>query len=95
MVAKSALGRVGLWGRGLWTDDPAHEQAVRDTAQEIEELGFGAVWLGGSPHPAAAGTALSATSRLVLATGITNVWVTPAAEAALARYRELAALLAA
>ncbi|HKT01512.1 MAG TPA: TIGR03620 family F420-dependent LLM class oxidoreductase, partial [Rugosimonospora sp.] len=35
-----------------------------------------------SPPPAAAGTALSATRRLVVATGITNVWRTPAAQAA-------------
>jgi probable F420-dependent oxidoreductase len=82
MVAKSALGRVGVWDRELWTDDPLREGAVREVAAEVEALGFGAIWLGGSPHPAAAGLALSATGRLVVATGITNIWKTPPAQAA-------------
>jgi probable F420-dependent oxidoreductase len=82
MVARSALGRVGVWDHELWTDDPSREGAVRDAVAEVESLGFGAVWLGGSPPPAAAGPALSATDRLVVATGITNIWNTTPAEAA-------------
>lgn len=82
MVAKSALGRVGLWDRELWTDDPAREPAIRDAAAEIESLGFGAVWLGASPEPAAARPLLAATGRLIVATGITNVWNTDPQDAA-------------
>lgn len=90
MVVKSELGRVGVWDRELWSDEPARHAAIRDTAAEIESLGFGAIWLGSSPPPAAAATALSATGRLVVATGITNIWHTSAADAA-AQAAELSA----
>ena len=41
---------------------------------EIEALGFGALWLGGSPSLAEARAFLDATSTLTVATGILNVW---------------------
>jgi probable F420-dependent oxidoreductase len=51
-----------------------------ERAREIERLGYGAVWVGGSP---AAGLAfvepiLAQTTSLVVATGIVNVWSAPA-----------------
>jgi probable F420-dependent oxidoreductase len=82
MVVRNVLGRLGLWDREMWTGDVAREGAVRELAAEVESLGFGAVWLGGSPPPAAAETTLSATERLIVATGITNIWRMPAAEVA-------------
>lgn len=70
------LGRYGVWLR--------HQDLDEDVAAEIERLGFGAVWLGGSTpadlEPAA--TALAATSRLAVATGIVNIWAAPAEEVA-------------
>jgi len=41
---------------------------------EIEALGFGALWLGGSPALVQARAYLEATTTLTVATGILNVW---------------------
>lgn len=73
---KAALGAVGVW-RGVTQVDPA-------LAREIEDLGYGTVWQGGSPPAdlAAAEELLTATSTLVVATGIVNIWKSDAAELA-------------
>ena len=77
---KPDLGRYGVWTFGV----PKPEQAV-----EIEKLGYGAVWIGGSP----AGNLeyiepiLEQTESLQLATGIINVWTAPADEVAEAYHR--------
>ncbi|BBX71864.1 LLM class F420-dependent oxidoreductase [Mycolicibacterium psychrotolerans] len=63
---KPALGRFGSFGRGV---TPAQ-------AAEIEALGYGAVWVGGSP-PAELDWVeplLEATTTLQVATGIVNIW---------------------
>ncbi|KGI67050.1 LLM class F420-dependent oxidoreductase [Mycolicibacterium rufum] len=63
---KPQLGRFGSFGRGV---SPAH-------AAEIEALGYGAVWVGGSP-PAELDWVeplLDATTSLQVATGIVNIW---------------------
>jgi probable F420-dependent oxidoreductase len=81
---KPDLGRFGVWTFGA----PKPEQAV-----EIEKLGYGAVWVGGSP----AGDLnyvdpiLEATETLQVATGIINVWTADAAEVAEAYHRVEAA----
>jgi alkanesulfonate monooxygenase SsuD/methylene tetrahydromethanopterin reductase-like flavin-dependent oxidoreductase (luciferase family) len=41
---------------------------------EIEALGYGALWLGGSPSLTEARAFLEATGMLTVATGILNVW---------------------
>ncbi|ANW67540.1 MULTISPECIES: LLM class F420-dependent oxidoreductase [Mycolicibacterium] len=64
---KPDLGRFGVWTGGPVTP----EQAV-----EIEQLGYGAVWVGGSP-PADLSFVepiLEQTSTLQIATGIVNIW---------------------
>ncbi|AQW51905.1 F420-dependent oxidoreductase [Streptomyces hygroscopicus] len=43
-------------------------------AAELDELGYGAIWLGGSPSPDQAGVLLDATSRITIATGILSIW---------------------
>jgi probable F420-dependent oxidoreductase len=55
-----------------------------------EQLGYGALWRGGSPSPSRLTPALEATKRLVVATGIVNVWSTPpdVAAAEFAQLRE-------
>ena len=63
---KPQLGRFGSFGRGV---SPAQ-------AAEIEALGYGAVWVGGSP-PAELDWVeplLDATTSLQVATGIVNIW---------------------
>jgi probable F420-dependent oxidoreductase len=77
---KPDLGRFGVWTFGT----PKPEQAV-----EIEKLGYGALWIGGSP----AGDLnyvepiLEQTETLQVATGIVNVWTAPAQEVAEAYHR--------
>jgi probable F420-dependent oxidoreductase len=64
--AKPDLGRFGSFGRGV----TPHQ------AKEIETLGYGAVWVGGSP-PAELDWVepiLANTSTLKVATGIVNIW---------------------
>ncbi len=64
--SKPDLGRFGSFGRGV----------TPQQAKEIEALGYGAVWVGGSP-PAELDWVepiLAATTTLQVATGIVNIW---------------------
>ncbi len=74
------LGRFGVWTFGA----PQPEQAA-----EIENLGYGAVWPGGSPAGdlAFVEPLLAATEKLQVATGIVNVWTAPAAQVAESYHR--------
>lgn len=79
MTSDSAAGHEWLAPIGIWTgalDYVATAQA-KELASELEELGFGAVWLpevaGRDPFVALTHV-LSATTRLVGATGIMNIW---------------------
>jgi probable F420-dependent oxidoreductase len=68
------LGRYGLWApERIWPDDP---NAIASAAREIEELGFGTLWIGGSPGDdlQLAEAILAATSRLVVGTSIVDIW---------------------
>jgi probable F420-dependent oxidoreductase len=51
-----------------------------ELAAQIEQLGYGAAWIGGSPDPELdwVEPALAQTSLLQLATGIVNIWSAPA-----------------
>lgn len=69
-ASKPNLGRFGSFGLGV----------TPQQAKEIEALGYGAVWVGGSP-PAElewVEPILEATSTLQVATGIVNIWSAPA-----------------
>jgi probable F420-dependent oxidoreductase len=50
------------------------EESLTEAAKLVEELGFGALWLGGSPQLPVLRPLLAASERLVIATGIVNVW---------------------
>ncbi|MBF6187504.1 MULTISPECIES: LLM class F420-dependent oxidoreductase [Nocardia] len=70
------LGLFGVW-RGYKGFRP-------EEAAELEQLGYSALWLGGSP-PAALPTVeplLAATTTLTVGTSIVNIWTAPAAEVA-------------
>jgi probable F420-dependent oxidoreductase len=77
---KPDLGRFGVWTMGAVKP----EQAV-----EIEKLGYGAVWIGGSPAGdlSYVEPILESTKTLQVATGIVNVWTAPAEEVAEAYHR--------
>ena len=74
----ASLGRFGIWRR--------HQEGSDGTA-ELEALGFGALWLGGSPAPAHARPFLEGSETLVVATGILNVWRHEPADVAAAHGR--------
>jgi probable F420-dependent oxidoreductase len=68
------LGRVGVWTR-QFEDYPAAR--VREAAAELEQLGFGAIWFGeayGREALTNAGLLLAATKKIVIATGIANIY---------------------
>ncbi|HEX7825764.1 MAG TPA: LLM class F420-dependent oxidoreductase, partial [Mycobacterium sp.] len=69
------LGRVGVSVR---------ETVTAEEAREVERLGYGTLWVAGSPAAelSFAEPLLAATSTLELATGIVNVWTAPAKEVA-------------
>ena len=77
---KPDLGRFGVWTFGT----PKPEQAV-----EIEKLGYGALWIGGSPAGdlSYVEPLLEQTETLQVATGIVNVWTAPADQVAEAYHR--------
>jgi probable F420-dependent oxidoreductase len=64
------LGRVGVWTlyRNLGEENAASAAAL------AEQLGFGALWLGGSPRLPSVRPLLEGSERLVVATGVVNVW---------------------
>ncbi len=80
VTLKPDFGRFGVWTFGA----PEPEQAV-----EIEKLGYGALWVGGSPAGdlAFAEPILEQTETLHLATGIVNVWTAPAEQVAESYHR--------
>ncbi|MFE2448116.1 LLM class F420-dependent oxidoreductase [Streptomyces melanosporofaciens] len=73
MSSRPALGKIGVWTAALKTDSLPSEQ-VSEVAAELDELGYGTIWLGGSPSPDQAGVLLDATSRITIATGILSIW---------------------
>jgi probable F420-dependent oxidoreductase len=77
---KPELGRYGVWTFGT----PKPEQAA-----QIEKLGYGALWIGGSPAGdlSYVEPILDATESLHVATGIVNVWKAPAEQVAEAYHR--------
>jgi probable F420-dependent oxidoreductase len=62
------LGQIGVWARG--------PQVTPDLAVGLESLGYGCLWIGGSPPGdlRVAETILEATTTIVVATGIVNIW---------------------
>jgi probable F420-dependent oxidoreductase len=61
----AGIGTIGIW---------RVHQAGFEGVEELEGLGYGALWLGGSPGPVDARPFLERTSTLTVATGILNVW---------------------
>ena len=76
-----ALGPIGVWG---------HSSVLTpDVARELETLGYGTLWIGGSPAAdlASVEAALDATERITLATGIVNIWTADAHAVAASYHR--------
>jgi probable F420-dependent oxidoreductase len=73
------LGTIGIW---------RSKRHGTDGLAEIEALGYGAFWLGGSPSLEQTRPYLEASSALPIATGILNVWQHKPADVA-AQHAEL------
>ncbi|MFI9806015.1 LLM class F420-dependent oxidoreductase [Streptomyces sp. NPDC052301] len=71
---KDRIGRYGIWNVGLRAEDPARPGELGDAAAELEELGYGAVWLGGSSAARHAVPLLEATRTLTVGTSIQSIW---------------------
>jgi probable F420-dependent oxidoreductase len=68
------LGPVGIWTR-QFEYFPAAK--IQEAAAELEQLGFGAIWFGESTGREAltqAGILLAGTKKIVIATGIANIY---------------------
>lgn len=78
---RDRLGRFGIWRPST--------QTTPDLAARLEQLGFGAVWLGGSPSGdlAIVDELLGATSSLIVGTSVVNIWNDDAATVADSRAR--------
>jgi probable F420-dependent oxidoreductase len=65
---RDQLGRFGVW-RGAW-------QTTAEIAANLEQLGYGAIWLGGSPDGGLmiVDELLEATRTLTVGTSIVNMW---------------------
>ncbi|MGH3259854.1 MAG: LLM class flavin-dependent oxidoreductase [Streptosporangiaceae bacterium] len=78
------LGRIGIWRHATGLSP--------ELAAEVEALGYGAIWIGGSPDGdlRIAEQLLDATDHITVATGIVNVWKDDAATVG-ASYHRIAA----
>jgi probable F420-dependent oxidoreductase len=75
------LGRIGIW---------RHPSALTaDVVAEVEDLGYGAIWVGGSPAGdlGVVENLLATTDHIAVATGIVNVWKDDAATVAASYHR--------
>jgi probable F420-dependent oxidoreductase len=79
---RDRLGRIGVW-LGSIALQPAGEE--RAAIARIEQLGYGAAWFGEGPTNrealSHAGLLLGASERLMIATGIANIWARDATAA--------------
>jgi probable F420-dependent oxidoreductase len=81
------LGPVGIWAPQLRYGDAG---AIQETAAELEQLGYGALWIPGGVGGDIFGDSerlLTATRRVVVATGILNIWMHDASSVAEGHHR--------
>jgi probable F420-dependent oxidoreductase len=84
-MTKPDLGKFGVFGHheALW------QKVTPKQFQDIEALGYGAIWAGGSPAAELSWVEpiLEATTNLKVATGIVNIWTAAAAPVAESYHR--------
>jgi probable F420-dependent oxidoreductase len=84
-MTEPSLLKPNVGRYGVWTGGPVKPEQ----AAEIEELGYGAIWVGGSPGAELtfAEPILDATESITLATGIVNIWSAKAEDVAKSYHR--------
>ncbi|MER8017717.1 LLM class F420-dependent oxidoreductase [Streptomyces griseoluteus] len=87
-ISKAEIGRYGVWSLGLRNEDPGRRGEIGEAAAELQELGYGTAWLGGSSAPVNALPLLEKTDRLIVGTSIQSIWQYDARESA-AGYAEV------
>ncbi|MGW4226228.1 LLM class F420-dependent oxidoreductase [Streptomyces bauhiniae] len=87
-ISKAEIGRYGVWSLGLRNEDPGRRGEIGEAAAELQELGYGTAWLGGSSAPVNALPLLEKTDHLVVGTSIQSIWQYDARESA-AGYAEV------
>ncbi|MCW3029573.1 MAG: class F420-dependent oxidoreductase [Solirubrobacterales bacterium] len=79
---RERIGRVGVWLGSIALEPAAQERAA---IGRIEQLGYGVAWFGEGPSNrealSHAALLLEASTRLLIATGIANIWARDAAAA--------------
>ncbi len=65
---------MNLTKHGVWIGRSITEAEYGEAARLAQDLGFGTLWLGGSPRLLTLRPMLEATENLVIATGIVNIW---------------------
>ena len=81
MTDRIDLGAIGVWMRTTGVD--------AGLTRAIDRLGYGTLWIGGSPEPdlLLVESNLDESEHLVVATGIVPIWAAPAAQLADAFHR--------
>jgi probable F420-dependent oxidoreductase len=77
LATQHRLGRIGIWSLELLFGNPSE---VVEAAAELDELGFGAIWVPGRLDGNSFGSLdrlLSVTRKAVICTGILNIWKHP------------------
>jgi alkanesulfonate monooxygenase SsuD/methylene tetrahydromethanopterin reductase-like flavin-dependent oxidoreductase (luciferase family) len=86
-MMKLNLGRVGIWSVELRLADPGE---IGERAAELDELGFGTLWipgLGGGDTLGDAERLLAGTGKITVATGVVSIWRHDAADMAAGHQR--------
>ena len=74
MTTKTKLGKIGIWSMELRFGDAAEK---REAAAELDELGYGAIWIPGGLGGDIMGDMSqlrAATKKAVICSGILNIW---------------------
>lgn len=68
------FGRIGIWSPALHPSEPDGVAAVAAAVAELDALGYGTIWMGGSPSLDQVVPVVEATRRITVATGILSIW---------------------
>lgn len=76
------FGTIGLWSAALGSTQPSRSTDIAEAAAELDELGYGALWIGASPGLDQIEPVLAATSRITVGSSILSIWQHTAADVA-------------